>query len=168
MREDLVRICVVFNTEVDLDEVRQVVADSLTDQFGPFFRCEQYNDGLQIAFVALTDGSRSNGISPFLQRVGTILMESLCGHDGIHPTLHVRLLPVPHRRFMVRRSIDHHGKSGIGTVLHGVRYDDDETHIHWDSEVRSSTVFRSFDAMIGINIADHEGSELVMVDSDGC
>jgi hypothetical protein len=70
--------------------------------------------------------------------------------------------PTP-RRFILRRALDHSGFSGTGLVASGCVWPDNTTVLHWNTFIRSTTVFATMGDLEALH--GHSGdSEIVWID----
>lgn len=67
------------------------------------------------------------------------------------------------RRFVLMRYEDETGVSGTGPVAYGIRWHDGSCALHWNGEVRSTSIFKSIDEIRKIH--GHNGkTEIVFHD----
>lgn len=63
------------------------------------------------------------------------------------------------RRFQLVRSDDVSGFSGVGVVASGCQFDDGTCVMHWNTELRSTTVFVDAETLIAIH--GHDGATVI-------
>lgn len=64
------------------------------------------------------------------------------------------------RRFLLNRSEDISGTSGVGIVAEGVRFSDGTVALRWTVELKSTAVYESVDDLIAIH--GHDGATTVV------
>jgi hypothetical protein len=64
------------------------------------------------------------------------------------------------RRFVLNRSEDLSGTSGVGVVAEGVRFSDGVVALHWITTLRSTAVYNSVDELVAIH--GHDGATQVV------
>lgn len=81
----------------------------------------------------------------------------------------VERAPSGMRRFVMRRSADASGVSGVGLVLEGVHFSTGVTVVHWLTPPPrgSISVFDSFEQFISIHVRPHPDNGTVIEFEDG-